>query len=106
MFCDKRSPLVSPGRAKSAQADCRRAAARGAAVLDGAQQLVLADDPLRLLHEINQQVEDLRLDHDRLAAAPQLAARDIEDYILEPQPHAVSTTRRGVRGGLARFMTK
>jgi hypothetical protein len=79
MFCDKRSPLVSPGRAKSAQADCGRAAARGAAVLDGAQQLVLADDPLRLLHEINQQVEDLRLDHDRLAAAPQLAARDIED---------------------------
>jgi hypothetical protein len=70
------------------------------------QKLVLGDDPFRVLHKIGQQVKDLRLDHDRLGAAPQLAPRDIEDIIVKRQPHAVSTTRRWVRGSLARFMTK
>ena len=69
-----------------------------AAVPYGPQQLVCGDDAFRVLHEIDQQVEDLGLDHDRLGAAPQLAPRDIEEVIVEPQPHAVSTTRRGVRG--------
>jgi len=63
--------------------------------------------PVRVLHEIGQHVKDLRLDHDRLRAAPQLAARDIEAVIVEPQPHAVLTTRaEGFGGGLALFMTK
>jgi hypothetical protein len=62
------------------------------------KKLVLGDDAFRVLHEIGQQVKDLRLDHDRLGAAPQLAARDIEDVIVERQPHAISPTGRGVRG--------
>jgi hypothetical protein len=55
---------------------------------------------------MGQQVEDLRLDHDRLGAALQLAARDVEDKIVEPQPHAISTACQGTDSGLARFVTK
>jgi hypothetical protein len=60
----------------------------------------------RVLHDIAQQIEDLRLDYDRLGAAPQLAARDIADPIADRQPHAISTTRQGTDSGLARFTTK
>jgi hypothetical protein len=55
---------------------------------------------------MGQQVEDPRLDHDRLGAALELSARDVEDKIVEPQPHAISTTCRGTDSGLARFVTK
>jgi hypothetical protein len=60
----------------------------------------LGDDAFRVLHEIDQQVEDLRLAHDRLGAAPQFAARDVEDVIVEPQPHTISTTCQGTEGAL------
>jgi hypothetical protein len=72
----------------------------GAAVPYGLQTLVLGDDAFRVLHEMGQQVEDLRPDHDRLGAALQLAARDVEDKIVEPQPHAISTTCQGTEAAL------
>jgi hypothetical protein len=52
------------------------------------------DDPFRVLHEIDQQVEDLRLDHDRLGAAPQLAARDIEDVRFQRRAKGSGVTLR------------
>jgi hypothetical protein len=80
----------------------------GAAIPYGLQTLVLGDDAfrVRVLREIGQQVEDLRLDHDRLGAALQLPTRDVEDKIVEPQPYAISTTRQGTNSGLARFMAE
>jgi hypothetical protein len=41
--------------------------------------LTACKSSFRVLHEIVQRVEDLRLDHNRLAAAPQLTVRDIGD---------------------------
>ena len=68
--------------------------------------LTIGYDAFRVRQEIDQEVEDLRLDYDRLGAAPAPAARDIEDRIAEHQSHAISMTRQGTDSGLARFTTK
>src|SRR6516164_10199769 len=47
------------------------------------KQLIFADDTIAVLHEMDQQVEDLRLKRDRLAAAAQFATVEIEQMIAE-----------------------
>src|SRR5262245_55057327 len=45
---------------------------------NGGDQLVLAHHPVAMLDEVNQQVEDLRLDPNGVASAKQLAARHVD----------------------------
>ena len=53
-------------------------------------QVVLADDPLAIADEAEQQVKDLGLDGNKLAATAQLAPRSIEQMIAEPELHRAS----------------
>ena len=64
-------------------------------VPDGLQKLRLADDAIRIPYEIDQQVEDLRFDRDRLRAASKFAARHVEDVIVKRRPRAVLGKRHG-----------
>ena len=50
------------------------------------QQIVLADDALAVLQQVDEEVEDLRLHSDLLAAAAQLATRSVEHMVAEPKP--------------------
>src|SRR5262249_56436835 len=51
------------------------------------KQLVLADNPVTMLDEVDQQIEHLRLDVDGLARAPQFSAVDVYFAISEPEDH-------------------
>jgi hypothetical protein len=46
-------------------------------------EIVLADDVFAVLHQVNQQVEHLRLDRNRLGIAGQLAPVDIQRLVME-----------------------
>ena len=61
-----------------------------AAVPDRPQQLVAVDQPFGVLHEIEQDIEDLRLDSDWPRSTEQLTARDIKNVAVERQSDAVS----------------
>ena len=50
-------------------------------------QLVLADHPVAIAHQIDEKVEHLRLERDPLAAAAQFATLDIEHMIAERESH-------------------
>jgi|SRR6516225_10976212 len=52
------------------------------------QQVVLADHAIAVLHQIDQQVEDLRLERDQCAAAPQFATVAIEAMIPKAELQA------------------
>ena len=58
-----------------------------AAAPDRGDQIVLADHPIAVLHEIHQQVEHLRLHGDGFAAAPQLAPTHVKDLIRKGKLH-------------------
>jgi hypothetical protein len=47
-------------------------------VPDRFDELVLGDDPLAVSHQMDQQIEDLRLDRHKLRTAPELAAIDVQ----------------------------
>jgi hypothetical protein len=51
------------------------------------QQLILADDVLTVLHQIEQQVEDLRPDRNRLGAPRELPSFRVEHVVLERVLH-------------------
>ena len=51
------------------------------------QQVVLADDPIMVLHQIDQEIEDLGFDGNQLGAASQLAPLAIEHMIAEREEH-------------------
>ena len=51
------------------------------------QQLILADDVLTVLHQIEQQVEDLRPDRNGLGAPRELPSFRVEHVVLEPVLH-------------------
>src|SRR5262249_34598266 len=53
----------------------------------GIQELVLADDVLAVPHQMEQQVEDLRPDGDRLSAARELPSVRVDHVVLERVPH-------------------
>jgi len=64
-----------PGRADAgAQGRLRN----GAALPHGFDQFVLGDDPVVIANEVNEQIENLRLDGHELISSPQLAPRDID----------------------------
>src|SRR5262249_57588569 len=63
---------------------------------DRGDQIVLADDAVAVLHQINQQVEHLRLDGDGIGAAAQFAAVDVKHMISQVKLHGQG--RRNRRG--------
>jgi len=52
------------------------------------QQIVLADDALAVPQQVDEEVEDLRLQLDLLAAAAQLATRGVEHMVTEQKPQS------------------
>jgi hypothetical protein len=53
-------------------------------------QIVLADDPATVAHQIDEKVENLRFERDRLSPAAQFASLDIEHVIAKPENHPCS----------------
>ena len=51
------------------------------------QQLVLADDMFAIPHQVEQQVEDLRPDGNRLGAAREFPALGVEHVVLKRELH-------------------
>jgi hypothetical protein len=54
---------------------------------DGLYKIHFADYPVAVSNQKQEQIEHLRLDLDKLAAAAQLAPRHIKQMIAEPDPH-------------------
>jgi len=50
-------------------------------------QVILGDHALSILNEINQQIENLRLDEDLLGPSPKLAPVDIQGVVLKEKLH-------------------
>ncbi len=55
-------------------------------------EIVLADDAVAVLHEVNQQVEDLRLDRNRFRATAKLAAVVVKRMIAKEKLHVGAPT--------------
>jgi hypothetical protein len=54
-------------------------------------QIVLADDSATVANQIDEKVEHLRLERDRLSPAAQFASLDIEHVIAKPEKHPCSS---------------
>ena len=59
---------------------------------DRSYQIVLADDAVAVLHQIDQQVEHLRLHMDRTLCAPEFAPVEIDLVVAEAEGHSWSST--------------
>ena len=57
------------------------------------QQVILGDHALSILNQINQQIENLRLDGDLLVTPPKLAPGDIQGVVLEEKLHLYDLQR-------------
>src|SRR5262249_29236500 len=51
------------------------------------QQVILGDHALSILNQMNQQIENLRLDGDLLGTSPKLAPVDIQGVVLKEKLH-------------------
>ncbi len=80
-------PAVADRLACGIDAAGQRRIRYDAAAPDGGYQVVLADDPVAVLHQIDQEVEHLRLDRDRHGAAIELPAIDIKDMVGKQELH-------------------
>jgi len=54
-------------------------------------QIILADDPATVPHQIDEKVEHLRFERDRLSPVAQLASLEIEHVIAKPENHPRSS---------------
>ena len=82
------SPPLSPTALRAALMRLVRVEFRDdAAAPDRGDQIVLADDAVAVLHQVDQQVEHLRLDGDGVGAAPQLAPVHIKRMIAKEKLH-------------------
>ena len=74
-----------------------------AALPDRVEQLALADDPVAIADEVNEQIEHLRLDVDIRPGEPQLLPREVDLEIAEAEaqssPHHAQTESRSSPGG-------
>jgi hypothetical protein len=69
-----------------------------AAIPDGGDQVILADDPIAVADQKQEEIEDLRLDRNERALATQLAPVGIEHVIVEKEQQAAPGGSRP-RGG-------
>src|SRR6266852_2967199 len=58
---------------------------------DRSDEIVLADDVVAILHQVDQQVEHLRLDMDRDLGASELAPFDIDLVVTKAKGHSPAT---------------
>src|SRR5262249_13818348 len=70
-----------------ADARAQRGLRDDAALPNHIEQLVLADDPVAVTNEVNEQIEHLRLDVDDRAGTPQLMARNVDLAVGESEVH-------------------
>src|SRR5262245_50978784 len=68
-----------------ADAGAQRRLRDDAALPNHVDQLVLADDPIAVANQVNEQIEHLRLEVNDGAGAPQLVARDVDLEIGEAE---------------------
>jgi len=59
---------------------------------DRRQEIVLADDPVAVLHEVDEQIEHLRLDGNRPGAAAPLTSVGIKHVVGKKKSHLVVRT--------------
>jgi hypothetical protein len=59
----------------------------GPAIPDRVDQFILAHNPVMVAHEMNEEIEDLRLDVDGHTLAPQLMLAEVDFEIREPVLH-------------------
>src|ERR1700678_1081085 len=57
---------------------------------DGGDEIVLADDAVAVLHQVDQQIEDLRLDGNGFGTTAQLAPIRIKRVIAKDKLHVVA----------------
>src|SRR5215469_12103812 len=57
-------------------------------------EVVLADDPVAVPHQINQKIEDLRLDRDQIGAVSELAPVDVKAVFAKANFHDGSPLTR------------
>src|SRR5216683_4869379 len=65
---------------------------------DGVEHIVLADHPITVADQVDEQIEDLRPDVNQLGAAPQLAAIHVERISTELKWHSGPPPRAWRRG--------
>jgi hypothetical protein len=68
-----------------ADAGAERRLRDDAALPNHVEQLFLADDPVAIANEVNDQIEDLRLDANNRSDAPQFVPRDVDLEIGETE---------------------
>src|SRR6266700_6844260 len=78
----------SRSRGVDAAGECR--IGNGSAAPDQSDQILFTDDTVAVLHQMDQQVENLRLHRYRRAAAEQLATLGIKCLIVKDKLHAAS----------------
>jgi hypothetical protein len=78
-----RLAAVADGLAHGVDAAGQRRFGHDAPVPDRCDQVILADHAVAIAHQMDQQVEHLRLDGDGLAGAPQLAPIHVKDVIIK-----------------------
>ena len=78
---------VADRLARGVDAAGQRGVRNDPAAPDRGDQIVLADHAVAVLHQIDQQVEHLRLERDQIGAAPQLAPVGIKYMIFKVKLH-------------------
>ena len=81
---------VADRLARGVDAAGQRRIRHDAAAPDRGDEIVLADDAVAVLHQIDQQVEHLRLDGDSFGAAAQLAPVGVKRMIGKEKLHVVA----------------
>ena len=84
-----RVAVVADGAARRADSRVQRCVRHNAPLPDGFEQLVLADDPAVVLHQIGEHVEHLRFDRHDCTGSPQFLLREI-DFICGEAKDQVS----------------
>ena len=67
-----------------------------------AKQIILADDALAILHQVNQQVEYLRADRNRLGASGELPSSGVESVVSKRELHLWRSPNRNHRRALSK----
>jgi hypothetical protein len=75
--------IVADGTARGADARAERCIGDDAALPYGIYEFVFAYNSIAILNEINEQIENLRLDRDEFARPSQLVAHGIDHIIRE-----------------------
>ena len=76
-------PAVADRGARGIDPRGERGFGNNPAAPNGVDQLVFADNPIAISHQIEDQIEDLRLDRNEVVAAAKFAAIRVQDVVRE-----------------------